>query len=105
MLASAFENLAPGGWCETVEFECWVRDQKADPADYTKAQELECAPMIQKWQAGLSEAGIKIGRRFDVAFELKKWMLELGFVNVVEQVVKVSLTTPSLNNFTKYRDD
>lgn len=90
MLASAFENLAPGGWCEAVEFEIWMRDQCEDPHGEVKERPIECAPMINQWQSGLHEAGAKIGRRFDSCWNLKGWFEEIGYTNVVETKLRVS---------------
>lgn len=92
MLAAAFENMAPGGYCEAVEFETWARDQREDPSGYEHFPELKCAPMFQQWQADLNQAGEKIGRRMNVAVHLREWMIEVGFVNVVETVTMVRST-------------
>jgi hypothetical protein len=89
LLASAYANLAPGGWLEVTEFEVWVRNQKDDPEGNEVERVLESAPMIQKWQAGLKKAGDMIGRRFDIGVNLEKWMKEIGFVAVEEKVLKV----------------
>jgi hypothetical protein len=89
LLAQAYENIAPGGWLELVEFEVWVRNQLDDPEGKVEDEELVAAPMIQKWQAGLKKAGDMIGRRFDVGVRLKQWMEEVGFEGCVEKVIKV----------------
>lgn len=100
MLASAFGNLAPGGWCEAVEFEIWMRDQREDPHGEEKERPLEAGPMIQQWQAGLREAGEKIGRRFDSGANLKEWFESIGYENVVEKKLKVgSRSIKSLDSF------
>lgn len=48
MLASAFENLVPGGWCETFEYECWIRDQRDDPTGAQIGTPMVGAPMLQQ---------------------------------------------------------
>ena len=97
LFEQAFSNLEPGGWLEVVEFEVWVRDQKDESAD-AKDKELVDATMISKWQEGLAEAGDKIGRRFDVGVNLKKWMEQAGFIEVVERVIKVCWCFLMLNS-------
>lgn len=92
MLASAFENLAPGGWCEAAEFSIWAKEQREDTA--TNENDLYgvpvlSAPMLQKWQSGLHEAGEKIGRRFTASANLKGWFEEVGYKNVVQIITKV----------------
>lgn len=90
MLASAYENLAPGGWVECVEFETWGRSLHNDPDGSGPPKEFKRAPMCHQWMAGVNEAGDKIGRMMNVAPHLKDWMSEIGFANVVENVTMVS---------------
>ncbi|KAF8858394.1 TAM domain methyltransferase [Acephala macrosclerotiorum] len=106
LLARAFAHLNPGGYIECTEFEVWVRDfekpansrttsaDDASPPKLDEATKDEENPTfyIEKWQSGLSEAANKIGQTFDVAVNLKKWIIEAGFENVVEKVVKVPNT-------------
>lgn len=89
LLEQAYANLAPGGWLEVCEFEVWVRNQLEDPEGKEENEELTSAPMIQKWQAGLKEAGDIIGRRFDVGVHLREWMTDVGFENIEEKITKV----------------
>ncbi|TVY49618.1 Secondary metabolism regulator [Lachnellula occidentalis] len=79
LVAQAYDNLQPGGWLEFCEFEVWVHCQNTD----------EVPQMIHKWQAGLTDAGERIGRTFDVAPNLKMWMEEAGFVGITENIIKV----------------
>lgn len=58
---------------------------------YSDDGSLEKAPWIQQWIETMDEATTKFGKRMNVAHEQKKLMEEAGFVNVQEQVLKVSL--------------
>lgn len=50
---------------------------------------MDAAPYIMTWQKGLSEAAEKIGRRFDVAVNLEKWLKAANFGDVVQHVSTV----------------
>ena len=79
LISQAYANLQPGGWLEFCEFEVWVHCQN----------DTEVPQLIHKWQTGLTEAGERIGRTFDVAPNLKRWMEEAGFVEITENIIKV----------------
>ncbi|TVY81903.1 Secondary metabolism regulator [Lachnellula suecica] len=81
LIAQAYDNLEPGGWLESVEFEVWV--------DCQNDGEVEMPKMIQQWQSLLTEAGERIGRTFIVAVHMKNWMEKAGFVDIREDVIKV----------------
>lgn len=66
-------------------------------------QNDEETPFIMQWQSGLRGAGDRIGRTFDVAPYLKRWMEEAGFVGVREMVTKVFFP-PLLNQFLFNKD-
>lgn len=80
LIAKAYSNLNPGGYLEITEFEVWVHS-------YNSLMSL--APNIEKWQAGLYEAGAKIGRRMDIAVHLKEWIESSGFGGVVQEKITV----------------
>ncbi|TVY43919.1 Secondary metabolism regulator [Lachnellula subtilissima] len=79
LIAQAYANLQPGGWLEFCEFEVWVHCQN----------DTEVPQLIHKWQTGLTEAGERIGRTFNVAPNLKRWMEEAGFVGITQNIIKV----------------
>jgi hypothetical protein len=81
LLSQAYNHLNPNGWLEIVEFEVLIRVQNE--------QDVGFPPMTKKWQEGLHDAGEMIGRSFEVATQAKKWLQEIGFVDVTEEVVKV----------------
>lgn len=80
LLARCYSNLNPGGWLEITEFEVWVHSYN---------NKMDAAPDITTWQNGLSEAAEKIGRRFDVAVNLEKWLKAANFGDVVQHVSTV----------------
>jgi hypothetical protein len=79
LLRQAYDHLNPGGWLEVTEFEIDVHTD-SDPA---------MAQKIRFWCDGLAEAANKIGRRFDVAVNLKEWMEQVGYTEIVQDIKKV----------------
>jgi hypothetical protein len=79
LLRQAYDHLNPGGWLEVTEFEIDVHTD-SDPEMCTK---------IRFWCDGLAEAADKIGRRFDVAVNLKEWMEMAGYTEIMQDVKKV----------------
>lgn len=93
LLSQAYEHLEPGGYLEVTEFEVWVHDQRDEYPEYFRSEEGVRMDMIRKWQEGLTEAGDMIGRRFDVAVNLRGWLEGVGFEGVTESVTRVSTLT------------
>jgi hypothetical protein len=83
LLQQAYDNLQPGGWLELVEFEVLIRVQNESEAGFP--------PMTKKWQENLHDAGERIGRSFEVATKAKQWLIDTGFEEVTEEIVKVCL--------------
>lgn len=54
------------------------------PADEDAAEALRASALLQSFRYSL-EAGARIGRDFNAAKQFKKWMMEAGFVDVVEK--------------------
>ncbi|PSR80315.1 S-adenosyl-L-methionine-dependent methyltransferase [Coniella lustricola] len=79
MINRVFEHLKPGGWAEFHEsvFELL-------PADDVAAEFLAASALLQSFQYSLA-AGARIGRDFNAAKQFKTWMMEVGFVDVVEK--------------------
>lgn len=77
------ENLKPGGFVEIVD-----HGGTSCSDDGT----LQRAPSIMEWSRLHNEACAKFGKELDVAHRHKQWMIDAGFENVKEEVVKVCLT-------------
>ncbi|KAF3768137.1 hypothetical protein M406DRAFT_106901 [Cryphonectria parasitica EP155] len=79
MIAKVFEHLKPGGWAEFHEsvFELI-------PSDAAAAEVLNRSALLQSFQYSL-QAGYQMGRDFNSAKKFKAWMIEAGFVDVVEK--------------------
>lgn len=92
VLASAHNNLAPGGWYEAVEFESRVRTMHNDATGLGEYQGLPNAPSYEQWETGANDACERIGRKFNIAPHLKDWMAEVGFVNIVVTITPVCST-------------
>ena len=77
----AFRNLKPGGWIEMQEYEGALGSD-----DDTINQ----APWIKQWVELIDEASTKFGKRMNVAYQHPQWLKDAGFVDVREEVYKVS---------------
>lgn len=81
VINKAYENMSPGGW---IEFN-------------DTGSELACmdgttqGSALQMWSDLFAEAGRRAGRDLEVAAKYKQWLLDAGFVDVVEEI----LPTPS----------
>ncbi len=80
-----FKHLKPGGYVEIQEYEKLESDD--DP-------EFKNAPSAARWQDLMGEASEKFGRRINVATEMKPLMIDVGFVDVTDEVRPVC--SPSL---------
>jgi SAM-dependent methyltransferase len=76
-----YQNLKPGGWLEMQEYEAWLTSD-----DDT----IESAPWTKEWCDQVDVASRMFGKRLNVAHMHKQWLDEAGFVNVREEVHKVS---------------
>ncbi|CAN8098367.1 unnamed protein product [Discula destructiva] len=79
MFLRVFDHLKPGGWAEFHEsvFELI-------PVDEDAAGVLHGSAFEQSFRYCL-EAGQKMGRDFNAAKKFKRWLIEAGFVDVVEK--------------------
>lgn len=84
MIRKIFRHLKPGGW---VEYQDLVPDQVAADGESERAIQADPAS-YREWmrliQVGLMNA---LGRTADVTRHYKKWMIEAGFVDVVERQI------------------
>ena len=72
----AYKHVKPGGWIEPQEHEIGVdTDEKA----------VE----VKKWFGLLNEASLKFGKKVNVAHEQKQFMIDVGFVDVKDDIYKV----------------
>lgn len=72
----AFDHLEPGGWIELNDatFELLCTDGSIEGTN------------IQKWSARMFEAAAACGRDFKVPRKYKQWLIDMGFVDVVEEI-------------------
>ncbi|KAH6880537.1 S-adenosyl-L-methionine-dependent methyltransferase [Thelonectria olida] len=78
-LRDAFENLAPGGYIELQEIDLFA---KSDDGTFKE----DCA--LAKCAALLNEACNKIGRPFQDNTQLKDFLAEIGYVDIVVSTFK-----------------
>lgn len=82
LLRQAYNHVKPGGWVEVQEAEAWIR---SDDGTHEHAQ------ITMEFQRKLRDASSRFGKGLDVAGGIGGRMRELGFVDVVDDVYKVSL--------------
>lgn len=80
LMRQAYTHLKPGGW---VEFQEPLALCESDDGT------LEMAKDVVQWQDLCEEAAKKWGRDIRAGYILKQSMLDAGFVDVEEKVVKV----------------
>lgn len=81
-----YENLAPGGWIESQEYEAWIWQ-------IDDMQECKGIPNITKWLGYIDEASTKIGKRINQAAIQKQKLIDAGFINVQDDVYPVPVGT------------
>lgn len=76
VMRKAFDGMRPGGWIELLDptFELLCTDGTTDGTG------------IKRWADLILQSGPVVGRDFTVAKNYKQWLLEIGFVDVVEEV-------------------
>lgn len=77
-----YEHLQPGGWAEFQEPMAWVESDDGT---------LEKADSMKRWQDLCNEAASKFGKEIKVGHTLKQRLLNAGFVDVHEKIVKVCM--------------
>lgn len=75
------ENLRPGGWLEMQEYETVIRSDD---------DSMNCATWTTEWVQQLETASRKFGKRMNVAHLQRKWIEDAGFVNVHDDIFKVT---------------
>ena len=87
LIKMVYENTAPGSYFEVVDWETYSQtDDGSLPRDSN----------FQKWQDDVNAAAVKFGREMKTASNLKGWVTDAGFVDVQEEVNKVSSTSSSV---------
>jgi SAM-dependent methyltransferase len=81
LLRQAYTHLKPGAWFEAQEFEALV---------YSDDGTHERATRVMDWQDRLNRASEQFGKPMNVAPRLAGWLGDAGFVNVTDDIYKVS---------------
>ncbi|KAK4237736.1 secondary metabolism regulator LAE1 [Achaetomium macrosporum] len=76
------QHLKPGGWCEMQEYDAWVfsDDDSLDRATWTKG-----------WVEKLEESSQLFGKPINIARKHKQWMVNAGFEDVAEKVIRIPI--------------
>lgn len=79
LIHKCFDHLQPGGWLEFDDgcFALVCTDGTLEGTAW------------ERWTRLILQAGAQAGRDFHVARNYKQWLLEAGFVDVVEQRIPV----------------
>jgi trans-aconitate methyltransferase len=78
----AIQCLKPGAWIEIQEFETWTYSD-----DYP---DLDPVPHLKHFQDEVNKASRVFGRNLNIAREHKQYLVDAGFVDVNEEIYKVS---------------
>lgn len=73
-------NLKPGGWFEIQDYHPWI---KSDDGTLSRAK------WSTDWNLEIIKGSEMFGKPLDVVHEHKQRMIEAGFADVQEQVLKV----------------
>ena len=76
----AYSHLQPGGWLEFQEPEAWVESDDGS---------MERSPSLSQWQDLINEAANKFGKEVRSIPTMRKRLIEAGFVETHEKIVKV----------------
>lgn len=81
MIQKAHDTLRPGGWAEFQEWTAEIAGE--DPT----AESFARRSALSRWCEACVAGGAALGRDFRAARSYKRWMVEVGFVDVVERQV------------------
>lgn len=79
LLRKVHTHLNPGGWVELQEFECMVTSDDGTHHG-----------LFRDWCTTVDDASVKFGRQIGVASVLREKLEAAGFVDIVDDVYKVS---------------
>ncbi|PSN72471.1 S-adenosyl-L-methionine-dependent methyltransferase, partial [Corynespora cassiicola Philippines] len=82
LCTQAYRHLRPGAWLEFQEPMAWVESD-----DDT----LDRAPNLKQWQDLCNDAAAMFGKEIKIADRLKQRMLDAGFTDVHEKIVKIPI--------------
>lgn len=78
----ARQNLKPGGWCEMQEYDAWI---------FSDDDSFERAVWTKEWVEKLDGASKMFGKQINVAKKHKQWMIDAGFEDVTEKMIRVGV--------------
>ncbi|KAH6839588.1 S-adenosyl-L-methionine-dependent methyltransferase [Chaetomium sp. MPI-CAGE-AT-0009] len=76
------QHLKPGGWCEMQEYDAWI---------FSDDDSFERAPWTKEWVEGLDRASTMFGKTINVARKHKQWMIDAGFEDVTEKIIRIPI--------------
>lgn len=81
-----YEHLKPGGWIEMQEYDAWI---------FSDDDSCDRAPWTMEWVERLDEASRSFGKQINVAKHHKQWITDARFVDISEDVHRVSSSPPT----------
>lgn len=82
LFGQAFDNLREGGWFEVADATVGV---------FCDDETISRAPNLLEWRDRLIEASSIFNKPMGVAKNYKQWLIDAGFVNVRERILKACL--------------
>ncbi|KAK4150682.1 S-adenosyl-L-methionine-dependent methyltransferase [Chaetomidium leptoderma] len=76
------QHLKPGGFCEMQEYDAWV---------FSDDDSFERAVWTKEWVETLTGSSTTFGKPINVARHHKQWMIDAGFEDVVEKIVRIPI--------------
>lgn len=81
MISKVYANLVPGGWAEFQEWSVEVIGE--DEA----AEAIVGGSALKQWCDKGVQGGASFGRDFRAAHRYRQWMIEAGFVDIVQKQI------------------
>ncbi|KAK4662350.1 uncharacterized protein QC763_700430 [Podospora pseudopauciseta] len=75
-------HLKPGGYCEMQEYDAWI---------FSDDDSFDRAPWTKEWVTKLDDASKMFGKQINVANRHKQWMIDAGFEDVQEKVIRIPI--------------
>lgn len=81
MIAKVYAHLVPGGWAEFHDWGCEYIGGDAEAEIFYRNSSL------YEWLRYVVAGGVALGRDFSAASQYRNYMIQAGFVDVVQRTV------------------
>jgi hypothetical protein len=83
LYSDIYKSVKPGGWVEIQEVETWAHNLNEEVQN----------EWLLKWMSEVNQSTDKFGKKMLIGTEHKPNMIDAGFVDVKEDIRKVSQTS------------